>query len=109
MTAHLWLENLAAYSLQVAVLILAGSVLIYMFRLKTPVVLMALWQALLLVCLLLPVIQPWHHLRQTMPSSILPAALTSFPSPIFPDAEILLRPHEVVHASVIELGRVQGE
>jgi hypothetical protein len=60
MTAQMWLENLAAYSLQVAALIVAGTVLVYIFRLKTPVVLMALWQALLLVCLLLPIIQPWH-------------------------------------------------
>jgi TonB family protein len=89
MTTQMWLENLAAYSLQVAVLILAGTALVYTFRLKTPVVLMTLWQALLVVCLLLPVIQPWHHLRQTMPSATPPAVLMSIPSAIFPDTEIL--------------------
>jgi TonB family protein len=60
----MWLENLAAYSLQVAALILAGTALVYLFRLKVPKILLVFWQALLAVCLLLPAIQPWRHARQ---------------------------------------------
>jgi len=61
MSPQMWLENLAAYSLQIALLILAGSVLVYVFRLKSPGVLLVFWQTLLAVCLLLPVLQPWRQ------------------------------------------------
>jgi TonB family protein len=59
----MWLENLAAYSLQVAVLIAAGTALVYIFRLKAPTVLLVFWQGLLAVCLLLPAFQPWRQVR----------------------------------------------
>ena len=61
MTAQMWLENLAAYSLQVAVLIAAGTLLVQVVRLKVPRVLLLFWQTLLAACLLLPVIQSWHR------------------------------------------------
>jgi TonB family protein len=77
----MWLENLAAYSLQMAALILAGTALVYLFRLKAPTVLLVFWQALLAVCLLLPVIQPWRQARQRIPdawsSSSIPPPLLS--------------------------------
>jgi TonB family protein len=65
----MWLENLAAYSLQVAVLVAAGTALLSLFRLKTPAVLLAFWQTLLAVCLLLPAVQPWQTLRIPPPNS----------------------------------------
>jgi TonB family protein len=66
MTSQMWLENLAAYSLQVAVLIAAGTALVYLFRLRTPTVLLTFWQGLLAVCLLLPAVQPWRQVRLTV-------------------------------------------
>jgi TonB family protein len=63
MTPQMWLENLAAYSLQVAVLIVAGTALVYIFRLKAPMVLLVFWQGLVAVCLLLPAFQPWRLVR----------------------------------------------
>jgi TonB family protein len=67
MTSQMWLENLAAFSLQVAILVAAGTALVHLFRLKAPSVLLAFWQALLAVCLLLPVFQPWRQERQPIP------------------------------------------
>jgi TonB family protein len=80
MSMQMWLENLAAYSLQVAALILAGTALVYLFRLKAPTVLLGFWQTLLAVCLLLPAIQPWQHTRQRMPAA-LSSSLATTPLP----------------------------
>ncbi|MGA2261953.1 MAG: TonB family protein [Acidobacteriota bacterium] len=83
----MWLENLAAYSLQVAVLILAGTALIYAFRLKAPRVLLAFWQALLAICLLLPAVQPWPRVRRIVPSA--PSAVVqSNPLPDLPENDV---------------------
>lgn len=67
MSPQMWLENLASYSLQVAVLIGAGTALICLFRLKTPAVLLAFWQVLLVSCLLLPLLQPWRQMPSAVP------------------------------------------
>jgi len=71
MNPQIWLYNLAAHSVQVAVLTLAGTTLLVIFRLKTPRVLLAFWQALLVLCLLLPLIQPWREAR--LPGASAPA------------------------------------
>ena len=62
MNAGLWLDNLLAYSLQIAVLAAAGSVLPFVLKLRHPCVLLHYWQALFGACLLLPMIQPWRSL-----------------------------------------------
>jgi len=67
MASQMWLENLAAFSLQVAILVAAGTALVCLFRLKAPTVLLAFWQTLLAVCLLLPLFQPWRQVRQPVP------------------------------------------
>lgn len=55
----LWLQNLAAYSLQVALIVAAGSLVPFSLRLRVPKARLIYWQALLAGCLLLPLIQPW--------------------------------------------------
>jgi TonB family protein len=62
MTLGLWLDNLLAYSLQIAALAAAGTVLPLVLKLRHPGVLLHYWQALLAACLLLPVMQPWRSL-----------------------------------------------
>ncbi len=57
--AH-WLGNLAAWSAQAGVLIAAGSLAAWVFRLRAPRVRLAYGQALLAACLLLPAVEPWH-------------------------------------------------
>ncbi len=63
MSAQLWVQNLFAYSLQVALLAAAGLLTTRLVRLRTPRVLYAYGQALLASCLLLPLIQPWRHFQ----------------------------------------------
>jgi len=62
MNVGFWLDNLLAYSLQIAALAAAGTVLPLVLRLRHPGVLLHYWQALFAACLLLPVIQPWRSL-----------------------------------------------
>lgn len=61
MNAPLWFTNILAYYLQVALLVMAGTLLPGLFRLKVPRVLLAYWQVLLAVCLALPLLQPWKR------------------------------------------------
>lgn len=55
-----WSSNLAAYSLQVAAIVLVGVVLPWALRLRHPRALLGYWQALLAAVLVLPLVQPWH-------------------------------------------------
>lgn len=57
--ARLWLENLVSYSLQIAVLAVAGALLLRLLRIRIPKVRLICWQALIAACLLLPAVQPW--------------------------------------------------
>lgn len=82
----MWLENLAAYSLQVAALIIAGTGLVYLFRLKAPAVLLAFWQALLAVCLLLPAFQPWRQVRHALEGAAQPMGII-YSLPVFPEPD----------------------
>lgn len=63
MSTPLWLSNLVACWLQVAVLVAAGTALATASRLRVPRVLHAYWQGLLAACLLLPLIQPWQQVE----------------------------------------------
>ena len=56
-----WLGNLFDYSLQVILLITAGSLLGAVFQLREPRVRLAYRQTLLACCLLLPLVQPWRE------------------------------------------------
>jgi len=59
MTHPIWLHNLAAYALQVTLLVIVGALLPLAFRLRIPGARLAYWQTLLASCLLLPFVQPW--------------------------------------------------
>jgi bla regulator protein blaR1 len=56
----LWLRDLAAYSIQAAALVGVGAVMASLLRLRVPRVRHAYWQALLAVCVFLPLLQPWR-------------------------------------------------
>jgi hypothetical protein len=62
MSASWWLGNLAAYSVQVALVIAVGGLAAATLRLKQPRVMLAYWQALLAACLLLPLLEPWQRM-----------------------------------------------
>lgn len=55
----LWLHNLAFYSLQIALILMAGEAVLELLRIRMPVWRLRFWQALLIVCLLLPLAQPY--------------------------------------------------
>jgi TonB family protein len=61
MTLHLWLQNLAAYSAQIAVIVAAGAALPCLFRVRRPDAMLMYRQMLLVACLLLPALQPWKQ------------------------------------------------
>ena len=65
MTFELFLANLWAYGLQIAVLTLTAGLLRHLFRLRNPQVVLAYWQALLAVLLLLPWLEPWTPVAST--------------------------------------------
>jgi TonB family protein len=60
MSPPLWFANFLAYCLQVILMVLAGTALPALFRLRAPRVLLAYWQGLLVACLMLPLLQPWR-------------------------------------------------
>ena len=60
MNPPLWFANFLSYCLQVLLLVLAGTALPGLFRLRAPRVLLAYWQGLLVLCLVLPLVQPWR-------------------------------------------------
>ena len=72
MTLADWLANLGAWSAQVAALVAVAAVVAAGLRLTLPRARLALWQALLVACLALPLVQPW-----------LPAPVTSMSAGAF--------------------------
>ncbi len=74
MTAlELALRNLAAWSLQVAVLGLAAAALARLFPVERPAARLAFGQVLLVLVLGLPLVQPWHATSATVAWSFAPA------------------------------------
>jgi beta-lactamase regulating signal transducer with metallopeptidase domain len=82
MSTALWFSNLLFWSAQVALLALAAAFLPRLFQIRQPRVLLAYWRALLAICLMLPVIQPWHRLPSVAAIVIAPdvSALRVLPS-----------------------------
>jgi TonB family protein len=58
----LWLSNLLAFSVQLAVLVWAGAVIIYALRVKAPRACLLFWQCLFAASVLWPVYQMWTNL-----------------------------------------------
>jgi beta-lactamase regulating signal transducer with metallopeptidase domain len=63
MNMPLWFSNLLFWSAQVALLVLAAGFLPRLLQIRQPRVLLVYWRALLGICLLLPMIQPWHRIQ----------------------------------------------
>jgi TonB family protein len=59
MSPPLWFTNFLCYCLQVILLVMVGTALPALFRLRAPRILLAYWQGMLVACLLLPLLQPW--------------------------------------------------
>lgn len=76
----LWFSNLAFWSVQVALLVLAAGLLARVLKLQHPRFLLAYWRLLLAVCLFLPLIQPWHR-TQNIAAIVVPGDLAGVPLP----------------------------
>ena len=60
MTSSAALVNGLSWSLQVLLVVAAGGALPWLLGLRVPAVRHGYWRALLLICLVLPVVQPWQ-------------------------------------------------
>jgi beta-lactamase regulating signal transducer with metallopeptidase domain len=84
MTAALWLRDLFAYSVQLALVVAAGFLLASLFRLRSPRVRLGFAQGLLGLALLLPWLQPWKVILEqparveVETRTLEPAAATAF-------------------------------
>jgi beta-lactamase regulating signal transducer with metallopeptidase domain len=72
MNMPLWFSNLMFWSAQVALLVLAAAFLPRLLQIRQPRVLLVYWRALLAICLLLPMIQPWHRIQNIAAIAIAP-------------------------------------
>jgi len=68
----LWLSNLAFWSAQVAVLVLAAGFLPRLFRIYQPRVLLVYWRTLLAISLLLPFVEPWRRAQSIATIAVAP-------------------------------------
>ena len=64
----LWLANLWAYSLQVAILTALAALLARLVRLRSPGAVLGYWQVVLAACLLLPLLEPWRPFPAAVPA-----------------------------------------
>ena len=60
MIGHTFLSNLVAWSLQVALLTAASAVVLALLRVNAPFIRHGWWRAVLALCLILPLLQPWQ-------------------------------------------------
>jgi beta-lactamase regulating signal transducer with metallopeptidase domain len=81
MNSSILLANLVAYSLQMALLVGIGTLVLLLLKIRHPRVLLLYWQLLLGVCLLLPVLQPWK--KPVRPLFLMPLDRTAHVETIF--------------------------
>jgi len=78
---HWFLRNLLSYSLQLGILIGVAAVLQKLLPLRLPRLSYAYWRILLLVCLLLPLVEPWpvpsRYLEAIAPVGVIQDLTTS--------------------------------
>jgi D-alanyl-D-alanine endopeptidase (penicillin-binding protein 7) len=80
MTPPLSPVNVAAFALQVLVIVGAGALLLRAFRIDAPRAVLAYWRILLLACLTLPFVQPWTIVEVPVVTATAPDAVSSRPS-----------------------------
>ena len=77
--------NAVAYAAQVTVIVLACAGLPWLLRLRSPDVQYAFWRALLAICLLLPIVQPWQPVEMVFVAApVQQSATPASPPPAAP-------------------------
>ena len=74
MTSDLWFANLVAWWMQAGVITMAAALLLRAIPVRSPRAVLAYLQALVAVCLLLPVLEPWRSASVTSRMSVVTAA-----------------------------------
>jgi TonB family protein len=69
------LENLFRWNLQIALLAIVAAVLLHLLKVSAPVIRHAFWRMVVVVCLALPVVQPWTSTVAETPIQSLEAAV----------------------------------
>lgn len=69
------LENLVRWNLQIALLVIVAAVLLHVLKVSAPVIRHAFWRMVVVVCLALPVVQPWTSTVDGTPIQSVEAAL----------------------------------
>jgi beta-lactamase regulating signal transducer with metallopeptidase domain len=87
MNAELWLENLIAYSVQIAALVTAASLLARLLRLRNPGVLYRGWQLVLVLAVAGPLLQPWREASLSRPAAA-PGGVNSALEAAGPDIDL---------------------
>lgn len=67
MNAPIWFSNLLFWSAQVAILSIVAWAMTRLLCLRDPRVLLVFWRGLLVICFLLPLVEPWHLLTVATP------------------------------------------
>ncbi len=70
MTTTLLIDNLCAYSLQVLAIVATAAIFLTLARSLTPRARLAVWQVVLALCLLLPMMQSWQPANPAGPAMI---------------------------------------
>jgi len=93
---NLWLQNLAFYSLQIAVVAAAGALLLRLLQIRIPGIRLICWQGLIAVCLALPALQPWlttkasSNIRISMGPAVAAGAAEGSRGMVFPAMGIII-------------------
>jgi TonB family protein len=61
------LDNLARWNLQIVLLTVVAAVVLHLLKVTAPVIRHAFWRMVLLVCLALPLVQPWRSTTIELP------------------------------------------
>ena len=92
MTDSVFIGNLFAYACQIAFLVIIGVWLPRVLGLRAPRITLVLYQGLLLVCLLLPLLQPWPHSIAPLPPITSETLVTAEPEGPLPAPAVMARP-----------------
>ncbi len=112
MSPELWLNNLTAYSAQIAALAAAAAALAAVLKVRNPAALYRGWQLLLAVSVAVPLLQPWVEVELSRPAATLATARSTFhlASPAFNLAALILAVigcGALVRLALLSLGLLQ--
>ena len=92
MTSSIWLTNIGAFALQLAVVIGVGVALSSVVQLQRPRAALGYWRVVLLACLLLPLCQPWTVAARPAGSALVPTTAVAREAAWFAASQVVEAP-----------------